>query len=250
MFLASCEDGVFEPQSFSNCREISQWNDRGLRIDRIYDGKKVTKIEYYNNEVLQYYYEFTYDNNGRIVESQYVNVVNNTQSIPEIISYNDKGKWAQSTFTYPNGDITTQSVEYDNQDQIKKLTSAINRSGTSTENYTVTYAWEGGNNIGYTYTSPTSQTVVEYEFNLEQANKRRKEQEKLSFFSISVPYSRNMLQRAVSTTTSGGTTTRTVNEYNYELDENGYPYTVTRTVTGSASTSPSSITTYFDFDCN
>lgn len=253
--LASCEKGIFDPQPSSqlnsNCLETRQYDDAGQTIERVYDGRKVTKYQYLQYDTLRYYYDFTYDGNGRITKSQYVNALNPTaEYLPEMITYNDKGKWAKSTFTYPNGDITTQSVEYDNQDQIQKITSSTNKSDTTTVNFTATYTWVDGNNISRTYESPAQKTVVQYEFDLDQENKRRKEQEKLSFFSLAVAYNKNMYRRSTTTNTTGFTTTETVNEYNYELDEKGYPYRVTRITTGNNYSSPSSNTTYFEYDCN
>ncbi|MHA6248490.1 hypothetical protein ACXYMU_11175 [Pontibacter sp. CAU 1760] len=249
LLFFSCEDGLLETQT-SKCLETSQWDDQGWRIERTYDGRKITKLEYFYNDELQYYYEYTYGSGSRIVQSQYYNAKNNTVGTPEVITYNDKGKWAKSTFTSTNGRVTTQSVEYDDQDRIQKITSVTDNSGTITNNFTITYTWAGGNNTGYTYTTATSETVAKYEFNLDQENKRRKEQEKTSFMSLAIPYNQNMLKRSEATTTTGATTTKRVIEYNYELDEKGYPYRLTRTISGTSYASPITDVTEFEFDCN
>ncbi|GHA65489.1 hypothetical protein [Pontibacter akesuensis] len=249
LLLASCEKGIFDPEPNAKCLELSQQDDAGWVIERVYDGRKVTEIRYFQNEELRYYYEFTYGSDGRVVKSQYVDTRNNTAYTPEIITYNEQGKWARSTFNNANGTVTEISVEYDSQSQIQKITSATTKDGTTTVNYTAIYTWENGNNVRRTYTSPTQQQVVQYAFDLDQHNKRRKEQEKYAFMSLAVAHNENMLRHVSSTTTTGATTVQSETEYSYTYNDEGYPTTLTRYITSGANPAYTA-TTYFSYDCD
>jgi hypothetical protein len=250
-FLASCEEGVFgslqEPGQ-QNCLEINQENSNGLAIERVYKNRRITEYRNYDRGNLQSYYAFTYGSGGRITESVFFNVVKNTQSPPDVITYNDQGKWVESSMTFPNGDVNSYFADYDSQNQIKTFTYTITKSGVSTTQFTVTYTWEGGNNIRRSYSSPTQQSVTQYVFDMERENKRRKEQEKISFLSSTVIYNKNMYARAVTTTTTATTTTERITEYDFQYNEYGYPISAMVTNT-TGSGAPTLTTTYFDYTC-
>ncbi|CAN5920992.1 hypothetical protein BH24BAC1_BH24BAC1_20400 [soil metagenome] len=249
LVLSSCEEGLFGPRR-TNCLETEQVTNAGLLIQRIYERNRITEIQNVNrNGELQSFQEFTYDNDGRIVQSQNYNAQRNPTSLPLFITYNEKGKWAKTTSTNSAGVIFTSAASYNNQDQIIKYTSTTDRAGTITENYTIDYVWENGNNTLYTYVSPTQRAVVQYEFDLNQANMRRKDQEKTAFLSPSVAFNRNMLKRVTNTTTTGTTTATTVSDYTYEYNEQGYPVRLTRTANTNSGT-PSTFVTDFSYDCN
>ncbi len=224
-------------------------DDNGLEIRREYDGNRISRYEVYNNNDPQYYYEFDYDENGRINKSQYTSMRTTNQYAPEIITYNDKGQWVKSTFTYSDNEVVTQAVEYDDKGQLQKITSSTNKAGTTTVNFTATYTWENGNNVYRTYTSPNLYYTVEYEFDLSLKNKLKKAQEKLPFFSLGVAYNKNLFTRATLTNTTNATTTKTETVYAYELDETGYPYQVTRTTTTANGTQPP-INSIYEYDCD
>lgn len=258
LLLFSCEKGIFDdPQpgsdSSSDCLEVRQYDDE-VASERIYKGSRIVKLEVSRNDTLRYYYDFTYDSNGRIIQSQYVNALNtNANYIPEVITYDDEGKWIESAFIYSSGDVVTRSVEYDNQGQMHKIITSTNKSGSTTTNSTATYTWEDGNIAKVSYTSPALQQVIEYEYDLELENKRQKAQEKLAFFyynSLELAHNKNMLKRKEITSTQQGTTTKTISEYNYALDEQGYPSSLERSTTYTGYASPFYDTTYFDFECN
>ncbi|MFD3002905.1 hypothetical protein ACFS7Z_21240 [Pontibacter toksunensis] len=257
--LTSCEKGIFDaPQpdseSSANCLETRQYDYEGAAIERIYKGNRITKLEFSRNDTLRNYYDFTYDSNGRIALSQYVNALNvNAKYLSEVITYNDEGKWSESTFTYSNGDVVTRSVEYDNQGQIHKIINSSNKSGSTTVNSTTTYTWEEGNITKVSYTSPTSQREIEYEYDLELENKRQKAQEKLAFYyynSIELPHSKNMLRQRSYSSTQQGTTTKSSSEYQYELDAQGYPVRIERSTTYPGYPYPFDDTTFFEYECN
>lgn len=259
LLLASCEKGLFDdPQPgsdlSSNCIEIRQHDDKGVAIDRIYKGGRITKLEVSRNDTLRYYYDFTYDSNGRIAQSQYVNALNaNAKHIPEVITYDEEGKWVESTFTYSNGDVTTRSVEYDNQEQVQKITSSTNKSGNTAINSTATYTWEDGNITKVTYASPTLQQVIEYEYDLDLENKRQKAQKKLAFFyynTLELAHNKNMLKRKEISSTQQGTTTKITSEYNYVLDAQGYPSSLQRSTAYPDYPEPFNDNTYFEFECD
>lgn len=250
LVFTSCEKGLFDPQPLSTCLETRQYDEFERAIERKYDGKKITRYQVLKNNELQYYYDFTYDNNGRIIKSQHVNALNGNESTPQMITYNDAGKWIKSTYTFPNGDVSTRSVDYNAQGQIQQTTSSTTKSGTTTVNYTVDYTWEGGNNTSLTFTTPQQKLILQYEFDLDQENKRQKEQEKLAFLPFEVLHNKNVLTKRSTTNTTGTATTQTVSEYSYEFDEKGYPYRVTSVTTGTAYTTPSIDVTYFEFVCN
>ncbi len=153
--------------------------------------------------------------------------------------------------TGASGNAYYYEAEYNDQNQIKKLTYSTNRGGTVTINYTIPYEWEGGNNTVYTYNSPTSRQVSRYEFDLDKENKQRKEQEQLAFLSNSVAHNKNMVKRLVNTSTNliTGATTETIHQYNYQYNDKGFPTQLTRTsTTGTAA--PSVNTTNYEYTCD
>ena len=248
-FLASCEEGVFEPQPASECLEIMQEDNAGNALEKVYEDQKIIRHRYLKDQSLQYYYTFIYGDGGRISEIQYFNAQDSPYAPSEFITYDDEGRWSKSTITNSNGDIITYSIEYDSQGQLQKITSSTNKAGIETQNYTVTYTWVGGNNVSRTYESAFQRQEIQYEFDLDQENKRRKEQMKLSFLSLAVAHNKNMFKHIRSVNTSGSTTTTTESAYDYEYDEEGYPQTLTRTTTVN-SDAPSTSITNFTYDCD
>jgi hypothetical protein len=248
LFLASCEEGVFEPQP-AECLEVRQEDDAGNAWEKVYDGQEISQQRYLKDQSLQYYYSFVYGDDGRVSEIQYLDAQGAPYAPSEFITYDEEGRWSKSTVTYPNDDITTYSIEYDTQGQLQKITSSTDKSGTVTQNYTATYTWMNGNNVSRTYASASQQQEIQYEFDLDQENKRRKEQKKVAFLSLAVAYNQNMIKRVRTVTTSGSTKTITESAYDYEYNEEGYPSSLTRTTTVN-SDAPSTSTTSFMYDCD
>jgi hypothetical protein len=248
LILASCEEGVFEPQPV-DCLEVKQEDDAGNAWEKVYDGQEIIQQRYLKDQSLQYYYSFIYGDDRRISEIQYLDTEGAPYSPSEFIAYDEEGRWSKSTVTYPNGDITTYSAEYDAQGQLRKITSSTDKSGTVTQNYTATYTWVDGNNVSRTYESASQRQEAQYEFNLDQENKRRKEQKKIAFLSLAVAYNQNMITRVRTVTTSGSTETRTESTYNYAYNEEGYPSSLTRTTTVNSDASSTSITSFL-YDCD
>lgn len=249
LLLMACEEGLFGEPVAKPCLETRREDDTGLTVERVYNGNRIAEIRYYQNEEIRSYYAFSYGSNGRISESQYFNVAQNTEQPLQYISYNDKGKWIKTTIPYSNGDETTISIEYDNQNQIQELTSSTNRSGVDSVNYTYTYTWEAGNNTVRAYNSPTLSVVTQYEFDQNRENKRRKEQEKLAFLSTGMIHNKNMYRQSTFTVTTDSTTTETVNLYNFQYNEEGYPTHLTLTRTTDSGTPTIEESQYF-YNCD
>lgn len=251
LLLAACEEGAFGPRQLS-CLETRQTSDTGSSIDKVYNNdKRITELHNVQNGEVRSYYLFTYGSDGRISESKFFDAVNSTELEPERITYNASGKWLKTTRTTAAGNTAIFEAEYNSQGQIQKLTSRTERAGAVTENYTINYEWMGGNNTVYTLVSPTIRRVIRYEFDMELENKRRQEQEKLAFFYASVGFNKNMYKRVTTTSTDLATnnTTETRTDYSYQLNENGYPVELTRTITTGTGT-PSTATTYFEYSCD
>ena len=246
--LASCEEGVFEPQS-ANCLETKQEDNEGNAWEKVYDGQEISQQRYLKGQLLQYYYSYVYGDDGRVSEIQYLDAKDAPYAPSEFITYDEEGRWSKSTVTYPNGDVSIYSAEYDSQGQLQKITSSTNKSGTVTQNYTATYTWLNGNNVSRTYESASQRQETQYEFDLDQENKRRKEQKKVAFLSLAVAYNQNMFKRVKTVSTSGSTTTTTESVYDYEYNEEGYPSAVTRTTTVNSDASTTSTTTFL-YDCD
>ncbi|MFT2008086.1 hypothetical protein ACMA1I_05375 [Pontibacter sp. 13R65] len=247
--LAACEEGVLGPrQPF--CQEERQENSNGSSFDRFYNNDRITDLYASANGNLLYYHQFTYDDKGRVIENNYHDMQNNTVSPPEIIAYDEKGNWVKSTVTYSNGNEVFYTIEYDAQNQMKKLTSSSKRAGAVSVNFTIDYDWEGGNNVKRTYISSVMRQEITYEFDLSRQNKRRKEQEKLAFLSLAVAHNRNMYRKytTISTDIASGAVTSTVQNFEYEYNSQGYPIQLTRTTTTN-SASPVTTTTLFHYSC-
>ncbi|TXK50274.1 hypothetical protein FVR03_05120 [Pontibacter qinzhouensis] len=249
MLLTACEEGVLGPRQ-TVCLEVRQENNSGSTIDRQYNNQQLSEIYVLQNGNIQYYNQFFYNDKGQVIENQYYNLQNSNESPPEIISYNEKGNWIKSSSTYANGDEIYYIIEYNAQNQMKKLTSSSRRSGAVTLNFTIEYEWEGSNNVKRTYVSSAMRQVIVYEFDLNRQNKRRKEQEKIAFMSLTVAHNRNMYRRQTTTTTdiASGRVTETVSDFLYEYNSQGYPLQLTRTSTTNAA-APVTNTTSFYYDC-
>lgn len=248
LLLMACEEGLFGEPVATPCLETRREDNTGLTVERIYNGNRIAEIRYYQDLVLSSYYAFSYGNDGRLSKSQYFNVAQNTESPPQQISYNDLGKWIKSTIPQSNGNVTTITIEYDNQNQIQELTSSTNRSGVDSVNYTYTYTWEAGNNTVRAYNSPTLNLVTHYEFDQNRENMRKKEQEKLAFLSTGFIHNKNMYRQSTFTVTTDSTTNETVSLYNFQYNEEGYPIQLTLTRTTNYGT-PTVEESLFFYDC-
>ena len=248
VLLSACENGMLGPQEVS-CLETRQTSSDGSSSEKVYNDNKITELRYLWEGNIWDYYTFKYGSDGRISESQYFNVHDNTKQVPDKITYNASDKWVKIRATNTTEDIFSYEAEYDNQNQIRKYTSSTERDGTVTVNYTVTYEWEGGNNTRRLFSSPTQQIVTKYDFDLNRENKRRKEQEKIAFLSSYVRHNKNMYQRWISTNTTDSTTTETVSEYTFQYNEQGYPTQLTYTNITDSGT-PTVTETDFYYDCD
>lgn len=253
ILFTACEEGVFGPRQVS-CLEYRQTTRSGSNetvTEREYEDGKLTQFRQSTNGTTHSYFIFTYDNEGRISESQRTNPTNNAPLSVLRITYNARGKWIKVTIPNTDGSFSILEAEYNSQDQIQKFTSSTDRSGVKTINYTITYEWEGGNNTTYTFVSSSTRQVIQYEFDLARENKLRKEQEKLAFLFNAVAHNRNMSRRSTSTVTTlaTGVTTQTISNNSYEYNEDGYPERLTRTnTTGTAA--PVVTTTEFEYSCD
>lgn len=251
VLLVACEkdDPESDPKQVE-CLETRQTNSAGISSERVYNGDRIIELHTLRNGDLLRYYTFDYGSDGRISESHYVNVENESQNGSLTVSYNSGGKWVDARGTNSNGDTYIYEAEYDSQNQLKKFTYKTENDGNVTVYYTITYEWEGGNNTGRTFTSSTQQTVTRYEFDLDQENKRRQEQEKVAFLYTDVAYNKNMRERTVfsSTDLASGTTTETITKYDYAYNEAGYPTDATVTTTTGTAT-PTVSTTTIEYSC-
>ncbi|WP_210487876.1 hypothetical protein [Rufibacter aurantiacus] len=87
-------------------------------------------------------------------------------------------------------------------------------------------------------------------FDLNKENKRRQDQEAISFISSVINFNKNMRTRTIfsSTDLTSGLTTETVTEYSYQYNEAGYPTTASiSTSTAGAATTTS--TTTLEYSC-